>query len=179
GVLDQKGRIVDLNIPRIANTGGEKAFMLAVNKEGRRICITQTDIRSFQLAKAAIFTACLLLLRIGGISLNEISKVYIAGAFGNYIDPRSAMIVGMIPEFPLSKIVQIGNGSGQGAVMSLLSRKVKEEAEIVAKKVRAIDLNTIREFQNEFIDATQFPHKKTDMFPRVMKAINMKTPLLD
>ncbi|MEM4169858.1 MAG: ATP-binding protein, partial [Thermoproteota archaeon] len=179
GVLDQKGRIVDLNIPRIVNTGGDKGFVLAVNKEGRRICITQTDIRSFQLAKAAIFTACLLLLRIGGVSLSEISKVYIAGAFGNYIDPRSAMIVGMIPELPLSKIVQIGNGSGQGAVMSLLSRKAREEAEIVARKVRAIDLNTIREFQSEFIDATLFPHKKTDMFPRVMKAISMKTPLLD
>ncbi|MEM2049874.1 MAG: ASKHA domain-containing protein [Thermoproteota archaeon] len=179
GVLDQKGRIVDLNIPRIVNTGGDKAFVLAVNKEGRKICITQTDIRSFQLAKAAIFTACLLLLRIGGVSLSEISKVYIAGAFGNYIDPRSAMIVGMIPELPLSKIVQIGNGSGQGAVMSLLSRKAREEAEIVARKVRAIDLNTIREFQSEFIDATLFPHKKTDMFPRVMKAISMKTPLLD
>jgi len=179
GVLDQKGRITDLDTSRIVNTDGNKAFVLAVNKEGRRICITQTDVRSFQLAKAAIFTACMLLLRIAGVSLNEVSKVYIAGAFGNYIDPRSAMIVGMMPEFPLNKIVQIGNGSGQGAVMSLLSRKAREKAEIVAKKVRAIDLNTVREFQNEFIDATQFPHKETDMFPRVVKAISMKTPLLD
>lgn len=179
GVLDQKGRITDLDSPRIVNTDGNKAFVLAVNKEGRRISITQTDVRSFQLAKAAVFTACMLLLRIAGVGLNEVSKVYIAGAFGNYIDPRSAMIVGMMPEFPLNRIVQIGNGSGQGAVMSLLSRKNREKAETIARRVRAIDLNTIREFQNEFIDATQFPHKNTDMFPRVMKAISMKTPLLD
>ncbi|MGB9717251.1 MAG: ASKHA domain-containing protein [Thermoproteota archaeon] len=179
GALDQNGRIADLNTPRIMNANGNKAFILAVNSEGRRICITQSDIRSFQLAKAAIFTACLLLLRIAQVSLSEISKVYIAGAFGNYIDPRSAMIVGMIPELPLSKIVQIGNGSGQGAVMSLLSRNVREEAEVVARKVKAIDLNTIHEFQKEFIDATQFPHKRIDMFPRVMNAIRRKTPLLD
>jgi len=179
GVLDQKGRIADLNNPRIVNTDGEKAFVLAVNKEGRRICITQKDVRSFQLAKAAIFTACMLLLRIAGVSLNQVSKVYVAGAFGNYIDPRSAMIVGMMPELPLSRIIQIGNGSGQGAVMSLLSRRIREEAETVAKKVKAIDLNTVREFQNEFIDATQFPHRRTEMFPRVMKAISMRTPLLD
>jgi len=179
GVLDQRGRIVDLNTPRIVNVNGNKAFVLAVNNEGRRICITQADVRSFQLAKAAIFTACLLLLRIAGVSLSEISKLYIAGAFGNYIDPRSAMIVGMIPELPLSKIVQIGNGSGQGAVMGLLSRKVRDEAELLARRVKAIDLNTIREFQNEFIDATQFPHKRTEMFPRVMEAISKRTPLLD
>jgi uncharacterized 2Fe-2S/4Fe-4S cluster protein (DUF4445 family) len=121
----------------------------------------------------------MLLLRIAGVSLNQVSKVYVAGAFGNYIDPRSAMIVGMMPEFPLSRIIQIGNGSGQGAVMSLLSRRIREEAETVAKKVKAIDLNTVREFQNEFIDATQFPHRRTEMFPRVMKAISMRTPLLD
>ncbi|MEM2930275.1 MAG: ASKHA domain-containing protein [Thermoproteota archaeon] len=179
GVLDHNGRIADLNNPRIVNANGNKAFILAVNNEGRRICITQSDIRSFQLAKAAIFTACLLLLRVARVSLSEISKVYIAGAFGNYIDPRSAMIVGMIPELPLSKIVQIGNGSGQGAVMRLLSREVGEEAELVARKVRSIDLNMIREFQNEFIDATQFPHKRTDMFPRVIDAISRKTPLLN
>jgi uncharacterized 2Fe-2S/4Fe-4S cluster protein (DUF4445 family) len=179
GILDQNGRIADLNIPRIIEVDGNKAFLLAAGSDGRRICITQSDVRSFQLAKAAIFTACLLLLRISGVSVSEISKVYIAGAFGNYIDPRSAMIVGMIPELPLNRIVQIGNGSGQGAVMSLLSRRIREEAEIVAKKVKAIDLNTVREFQNEFIEATQFPHRRTDMFPRVMKAISMRTPLLD
>jgi len=179
GILDQKGRIADLSIPRITQVNGNKAFLLTVNSDGRRICITQSDIRSFQLAKAAIFTACLLLLRTAGVSMSEISKVYIAGAFGNYIDSRSAMIVGMIPEIPLNRIVQIGNGSGQGAVMSLLSKKVREEAELVARKVRAIDLNTVREFQKEFVDATLFPHRRTDMFPRVVESIRRKTPLLN
>lgn len=178
GVLDQSGRIVDLDIPRIVRMNGDRAFTLAVNSEGRRICITQSDVRSFQLAKAAIFSACSLLLKMVGLAVGELSKVYVAGAFGNYVDPRSAMLVGMIPELPLEKIVQIGNGSGHGAVMSVLSKKATEEAELIARRVRAVDLNTIREFQNEFIDSTHFPHKRTDMFPRVMDAISRRIPLL-
>lgn len=178
GILDQGGRISDFNISRIIEINGNKAFVLAVNNEGRKIYITQSDVRNFQLAKAAIFAACSLLMRIADLSIDEISKVYIAGAFGNYIDPRSAMMVGMIPEMPLNKVVQIGNGSGHGAVMSLLSKKVKDEAEFVAKKVKAIDLNMISEFQREFIDATQFPHKRTELFPKAMDAIGKKMPLI-
>ncbi|MEM2087378.1 MAG: ASKHA domain-containing protein [Thermoproteota archaeon] len=178
GVLDQRGRIVDLDIPRIVKMNGDKAFTLTVNSEGRRICITQSDVRSFQLAKAAVFSACSLLLKKAGLSPQGLSKVYVAGAFGNYVDPRSAMIVGMIPELPLEKIVQIGNGSGHGAVMSLLSEKARGEAELIARRIRVVDLNTVREFQSEFIDSTLFPHKRREMFPRVMDALSRRIPLL-
>jgi uncharacterized 2Fe-2S/4Fe-4S cluster protein (DUF4445 family) len=178
GILDSKGRMVDLNIPRLVRVGEERAFVLADGEGGRKVYISQSDVRRFQLAKAAIFSACLLLLRMAGLSVRDLSRVYIAGAFGNYIDPRSAMTVGMIPELPSSKIVQIGNGSGYGAVMSLLSREAKEEAELVARTTKAIDLNAIREFQKEFIDATVFPHKRIELFPNAARAIEEKTPLV-
>lgn len=176
-VLDRSGRIADLNNPRIINVNEEKAFLIAVNKEGRKICITQSDVRRFQLAKAAILAACLILLKTAGLKAEELSKVYVAGAFGNYVDPRSAMVVGMIPEIPLQKVVQIGNGSGQGAVMSILSRKVREEAEAIARRVRALELNTIPEFKEEFIDSTQFPHRNAEIFPRVIEALKQRKPL--
>ncbi|MGC8831773.1 MAG: ASKHA domain-containing protein [Thermoproteota archaeon] len=178
GVLDQRGRIIDLDIPRIVKTNDAKAFTLAVNSDGRRICVTQSDVRVFQLAKAAVFSACLLLLKKAGLVPRDLSKIYIAGAFGNYVDPRSAMVVGMIPEFPLEKIVQIGNGSGHGAMMSLLSKKARGEAELIARKIRVVDLNTVREFQSEFIDSTLFPHRRREMFPKVIDAIGRRIPLL-
>lgn len=178
GVLDQRGKIVDLGIPRIVKLNEDRAFTLAVNSGGRRICITQSDVRSFQLAKAAVFSACSLLLKKTGLSPDDLSKVYVAGAFGNYVDPRSAMMVGMIPELPLEKIVQIGNGSGHGAVMSLLSKKARGEAELIARRIRVVDLNTVREFQSEFIDSTLFPHKRKERFPRVMDALSRRMPLL-
>lgn len=178
GILDTRGRISDLETPRIVRVGGEKAFVLADGEGGRKIYISQSDTRRFQLAKAAISSACLLLLKIAGLGVQDLSKVYIAGAFGNYVDPRSAMTVGMIPELPSHKIVQIGNGSGYGAIMSILSKRAKEEAELIAKCVKAIDLNTIRDFQREFAEATLFPHRRTKLFPNVMKSLRDRTPLV-
>ncbi|MGQ9479453.1 MAG: ASKHA domain-containing protein [Thermoproteota archaeon] len=179
GILDQSGRILSLDIPRIINVNGEKAFLVAVNSKGRKIFITQSDVRRFQLAKAAIFAACSTLMKIAGVRVEELSKLYIAGAFGNYVDPRSAMIVGIIPELPLRNIVQIGNGSGRGAVACLISSRAREESEAIARKVKVVNLNTISHFQSEFIDSTLFPHRRLEIFPKAVEAIKRKIPILD
>ncbi|MEM2920984.1 MAG: ASKHA domain-containing protein [Candidatus Bathyarchaeia archaeon] len=176
GVLDRRGRMANPDLPRIIIVNGERAFVLADGEVGRKIYITQSDVRRFQLAKAAIFSACLLLLKIAGLKAHELSRIYIAGAFGNYIDSRSAMTVGMIPELPSSKMVQIGNGSGHGAVMSMISKNAKEEVEMIARSTTAIDLNTIKDFQSEFIDATHFPHRRVELFPNVIRAIQERIP---
>lgn len=179
GIIDRSGRISEVETERIVNVNGEKAFLIAVNSQGKRIYITQSDIRNFQLAKAAIFSACITLMKIANLQLGELSKIYLFGAFGNYIDPRSAMITGMIPEAPLNKIVQMGNGSGYGAYVNLISKKAREEADEIAKKVKTIELNTVDGFKQEFIYATHFPHSKIELFPRVSKAIESKSPIID
>lgn len=179
GIIDKSGRISEVETERIVDVNGEKAFLIAVNSQGRRIYITQSDIRNFQLAKAAIFSACIVLMRIANVHPEELSKIYLFGAFGNYIDPRSAMITGMIPEAPLDKIVQMGNGSGYGAYVNLISKKAREEADEIARKVKAIELNTVDGFQQEFISATHFPHSRLELFPRVSKAIERRSPMID
>ncbi|MEM2374169.1 MAG: ASKHA domain-containing protein [Thermoproteota archaeon] len=179
GIIDKNGRICeDLKTDKIIKVNDEKAFLIAINHQGKRICITQSDIRSFQLAKAAIFSACITLMKIANLNPEELSKAYLFGAFGNYIDPRSAMITGMIPEIPLEKIVQMGNGSGYGAFMNLVSKKAREEADEIANKVKTIELNTVECFQQEFISATHFPHSEIKLFPRVSKAIESRSPII-
>ncbi|MDW8033787.1 MAG: ASKHA domain-containing protein [Nitrososphaerota archaeon] len=180
GVIDRNGRISEeVKTSRIIKVNDEKAFLLAVNSQGKRICITQSDIRSFQLAKAAIFSACITLMKIANLHPEELSKTYLFGAFGNYIDPRSAMITGMIPEVPLDKIVQMGNGSGYGAYVNLISKKAREEADEIANNVKTIELNTVKGFQNEFISATHFPHSRIELFPKVSRAIERRNPIID
>ncbi|MEM3712087.1 MAG: ASKHA domain-containing protein [Thermoproteota archaeon] len=180
GIIDRNGRISEeVKTERIVKMNGEKAFLIAVNNQGKRICITQSDIRNFQLAKAAIFSACITLMRIVNLRPEELSKIYLFGAFGNYIDPRSAMITGMIPEAPLDKIVQMGNGSGYGAYANLISKNAREEADEIVKNVETIELNTVDGFQQEFISATHFPHSRIELFPRVSKAIERKSPVID
>jgi len=101
----------------------------------------------------------------------DIQRIFIAGAFGNYIDPQSAKIIGMFPEVPLQNIQFVGNTAGSGAMMALLSTEARKLAEEVAEKIEYLELGADPEFQKEYLNATYFPHKETERFPNVMKLL--------
>lgn len=174
GVLEPSGRMLEGSSDRVVRRGKELSFVLAWGRDsanGEDVFLTQGDVRRFQLAKAAIYAATSTLMSEMGVRLDQVERLFVAGAFGNYISPVNAMMVGLLPEVPLEKVVQIGNGSGMGACGLLLDRGMWDEAEAISKSTRAVELNLVPNFQREYLDSTFLPHKDESLFPRSRAAV--------
>jgi uncharacterized 2Fe-2S/4Fe-4S cluster protein (DUF4445 family) len=142
-------------------------FVIAWKEEtsiGQDVVITQKDIRQIQLAKAALYAGCKIMMRRMG--MNKVDKVKIAGAFGSHVDPEKALIMGLFPDCALEKVVSIGNAAGDGARAALLNRKKREEADWISRNVEYIELTAEKDFQDQFMQALQLPHM-TDDFPHL------------
>jgi len=135
------------------------------------IIITQGDIRELQKAKAAMRTGSeILMKRLGEernevITDNHISILFMAGAFGNYIDPENARTIGMYPEIPLDRVEFVGNIAGTGSRMCLISKEERQYAEKISTTVRYHELAADKDFQREYINALYLPHKDLDRYP--------------
>jgi uncharacterized 2Fe-2S/4Fe-4S cluster protein (DUF4445 family) len=152
---------------RINSDTKHREFVIAWADEtatGRDITITQKDVRQIQLAKAAIYTGCKLLMREWGT--DRVDVVKIAGGFGIHIDPVKALIMGMIPDCDPDQIIPIGNAAGVGALVTLVNRKKRSESDWVARMVEYVDLASLQGFKDEFVEALHIPHKK-DPFPHL------------
>ncbi|HMA59378.1 MAG TPA: ASKHA domain-containing protein [Halanaerobiales bacterium] len=120
------------------------------------IYLTQKDIREVQLAKGAIAAGIEILLNKTELEADELDRVFIAGGFGNYINPANACFIKMIPQCLEDKIIQIGNGAGTGAKIYLLNKQAKERAVNIKEKVEYIELSVNEEFQTEYINSMSF-----------------------
>jgi uncharacterized 2Fe-2S/4Fe-4S cluster protein (DUF4445 family) len=170
GIITKSGVFTkELSTPRhrINSETGQQEFVIAWAAEtviDRDITITQKDIRHIQLAKAAIYTGCKLLMREWGTERVDVVKI--AGGFGIHVDPVKTLIMGMIPDCDPHQIIPIGNAAGAGALGTLLNRELRAEADWVARMVEYVDLASLKDFKTEFIDALHIPHKK-DPFPHL------------
>ena len=124
--------------------------------EGTNVFLSQKDIREIQLAKAAISAGITLMAKRLGVSVEDIEEVNMAGAFGNNINPDSACAIGLIPEVLRSRIIPVGNAAGEGAKLVLTDRKCWDEAGKLARTTEFLELATLPEFQDEFVDALAF-----------------------
>ncbi|MFX1521767.1 MAG: ASKHA domain-containing protein, partial [Promethearchaeota archaeon] len=124
GIIEKSGRFADLDTPRLRRTNKVKEYVLewasnaAINTD---IVITQKDIREVQLAKSAMYAGAVILMNKFGCS--KLDRIMLAGAFGNYIDKKSAMLIGLYPDCDLERVISIGNAAGEGAIMALLSKE--------------------------------------------------------
>jgi uncharacterized 2Fe-2S/4Fe-4S cluster protein (DUF4445 family) len=177
-LIDKSGRFNrTLDTPRLRMNEKYTEFVIAWKKEGLAetdIVVTQGDIRVVQLAKAAIYTGASILMKHLNVKFHDIQKVFLAGAFGTYVDPLNAKIIGMYPNVSLEKVQFVGNTSGSGARMTLLSVEAREMAEEIARFVEYVELGADPSFQNEFLKATYLPHKELDQFPSVTKLLGKK-----
>ncbi len=168
GVLDASGRFVaDAPTPRLGFDGAKGYFVLAWPHEtstGREIVVHSDDIRAIQLAKAALYAGSKLLMRHYGLA--EVDRIVLAGAFGSYIDPEHAMILGLIPDCNLEHVMAVGNAAGDGALLMLLSRAKRLEAAELAGQIDHIQTATDPYFQDEFVGAIAIPHA-SDPFPHL------------
>jgi uncharacterized 2Fe-2S/4Fe-4S cluster protein (DUF4445 family) len=157
----------DLAIPRIRWNGPKAEYILATadqSASGREIVVTQDDVRNIQLAKAALYAGCKLLMRRRGVE--KVDKIVLAGAFGSYIDPLRAMILGLFPDCELGNVSAVGNAAGDGARIVLLSKARRAAAALAARRVQYVETAVDPSFQEEFVGAMHLPHM-TDEFPHL------------
>ena len=136
------------------------------------IRILQTDVRAIQLAKAALYAGTRLLMDKLGIG--RVERIKLAGAFGSYIDPKYAMVIGLIPDCPLDKVAGVGNAAGTGARMALLNKGYRREIEEVVRRIEKIETALEPKFQEHFVNAMAFPNK-VESFPNLAGAVALPT----
>ena len=119
--------------------------------------LSQRDIRELQFAKAAIATGWLLLLEELGLTDADVAQVLLAGSFGSYLSPASAVRIGLVPEVALLRIVSAGNVAGEGAKMALLSLRERAAAQALLEEVHYVELSDRPDFNDRFVDRLAFP----------------------
>jgi uncharacterized 2Fe-2S/4Fe-4S cluster protein (DUF4445 family) len=165
GVVDSSGRLVDSDDPdlsapdriRARIRAGENGndFLLvpeAEGEDGHAMYITAKDVRELQLAKSAIRSGIDILMEEMRVSASELSRVLLAGAFGNYLRKESASAIGLLPPIPVEKIHSIGNAAGEGAKLALISQTERKRAAVLAREIQYIELSTRMDFMEKFTD---------------------------
>ena len=147
---------------RVVESSATYDFVVAGPNEsfdGRTIYLTQKDVRELQLAKGAVAAGIRTLMDEMGVGVEDIDRIYLAGALGNYVHPMSAMRIGLIPEVRPGIIQSLGNAASTGASMVLLSRGYWQMANYLAHSIEHIELSTRRDFNDYFIESLNFPEK--------------------
>jgi len=134
----------------------------------RDITISQNDVRELQMAKAAFYSGTRIILNYLNKSDKDkykIKQIFLAGAFGNYINKTNAKFIGMIPDISEDFIYQIGNAAGVGAQNCLLNINLRDKARKLLEKIEYIEIAVAQEFQREYAQAMYFPHLNLEYFP--------------
>jgi uncharacterized 2Fe-2S/4Fe-4S cluster protein (DUF4445 family) len=170
GLLDRSGRFVPTDVarasqPRLADRlteiGNERVFVLHWRGEpgdvSNAVYLSQRDVRELQFAKASIATGWRLLLLEWGATVADLAQVLLAGSFGSYLSPASAVRIGLVPALPLARIVSAGNVAGEGAKMALLSVQERAGALALLEEVEYVELSERRDFNDRFMAELPFP----------------------
>ena len=132
------------------------------------LTISQADIDSLIRSKAAMYTILETITGTVGIHLNDIRKFYVAGTFGSFIKPESAITIGMIPDLPADCYQALGNSSLEGAAMLLRRPECMDDIDEIQNRITYLELNVNQDFMNRFSAAKFLPHTDTSLFPSVM-----------
>jgi uncharacterized 2Fe-2S/4Fe-4S cluster protein (DUF4445 family) len=151
-IVDRSGKIGEHALVRRQDSRVE--FLLAERQGLDDITISQKDVRELQLAKAAIRLGIQALVEAEGLSENDLEQITIAGAFGTFIDIQSAIIIGMLPNLPLERFMQVGNAAGTGARLALISQSERLKAQQIAEQDGYIELAKMPDFNRKFAQAT-------------------------
>jgi uncharacterized 2Fe-2S/4Fe-4S cluster protein (DUF4445 family) len=168
GLLDHSGRFIPDEdaaerwpalAQRLTKIGAERVFVMHARGDdpAKGIYLSQRDVRELQFAKASIATGWNILLRDYGIEAGDIQQVLLAGSFGAYLSPASAVRIGLVPRLPLPRIVSAGNVAGEGAKIVVLSHRERAEAQSIVREVEYVELSGRADFNDLFVDQLAFP----------------------
>ncbi len=169
GLLDASGRFVPEEraaeiAPAIADrltmVGQERVFVLYRPTPDADpadcVVLSQRDVRELQFAKAAISTGWSLLLDELDLKPGDVQQVLLAGSFGSYLSPASAVRIGLVPALPVLRIVSAGNVAGEGAKMALLSVRERAGAHALLEEVTYVELSDRADFNDRFVEQLAF-----------------------
>ena len=173
GIIDEDG-VVDggkaAHNPRVHENGRTFAYRLW-NADGQPdIVVSQTDVRAIQLAKAALYAGVRLLMDKQGV--DRLDTISLAGAFGTFIDPKYALVLGLVPDCEIANVNAVGNAAGTGAQMALLNRTHRREIEKTVTQIEKIETALEPKFQDHFVAAMAFPNK-IEPFPRLEAEVTL------
>ncbi len=175
GIVDPTGKLQPSAAHgRIVEINGTPAYIVAPAEEtahGEPVYITQSDIKNLIRSKGAMYTILNVVIQSVGISFEDIDHFYVAGAFGNYIDPQKAITIGMLPDMPLERFKGLGNAAGEGACSALLDRQVFSEVEEVCSRITYLEMNVRGDFMNQLTAALFLPHTDLSRFPTVRRQL--------
>jgi uncharacterized 2Fe-2S/4Fe-4S cluster protein (DUF4445 family) len=168
GLLDHSGRFLPDEdaaalhpelARRLSVIGKERVFVLQWRGDDveSSVFLSQRDVRELQFAKASIATGWQILTRQLGVAPDEITQVLLAGSFGSYLTPLSAVRIGLVPKLALPRIVSAGNVAGEGAKIAALSLRERAEAYSILREVEYVELSGRADFNDLFIDQLAFP----------------------
>jgi uncharacterized 2Fe-2S/4Fe-4S cluster protein (DUF4445 family) len=167
GLVDRSGRFVPEEeaariapgvASRLTMVGAERVFVLHDRGEAESsIYLSQRDVRELQFAKAAIATGWHLLLEDAKLEQAAVQQVLLAGSFGSYLSPASAIRLGLVPALPVLRVVSAGNVAGEGAKMALLSVRERAGAMTLLEEVNYVELSDRPDFNDRFVELLQFP----------------------
>ncbi|HEY0360846.1 MAG TPA: ASKHA domain-containing protein [Solirubrobacteraceae bacterium] len=168
GLLDHSGRFIPDEdaaerlpalAPRLTKIGEERVFVMHWRGDdpAESIFLSQRDVRELQFAKASIATGWKILLREYGIEPGDIQQVLLAGSFGAYLSPASAVRIGLVPRLALPRIVSAGNVAGEGAKIVALSHRERAEARSIVREVQYVELSGRADFNDLFVDELALP----------------------
>jgi uncharacterized 2Fe-2S/4Fe-4S cluster protein (DUF4445 family) len=162
GIIDSRGHFIPSvaeQTGRVQFEGPTAAYILVDAQHsatGSPILVTQNDVRAIQLAKAALYAGTKLLMDHRGV--NSVDRVILAGAFGTFINPFHAMVLGLIPDCDLDQVVAVGNAAGDGARLALLNKNLRQKAVHLARSATYVETPLETNFQDEFVAALNIPH---------------------
>ncbi len=157
--------------PRIVRDG--RTFTYVIRAGEPEIAITQNDVRQIQLAKAALYAGARLLM--DRMEIDTVDRVTLAGAFGSHIDPKYALILGMVPDCEPGRVTSAGNAAGTGARIALLNRRLRREIERQVRRIEKVETAVEPRFQEHFVDAMAIPHRSAP-YAKLRAAVDLPPP---
>ena len=170
GMLDKSGKIKITRNRRIRDGEMGREFVVAFKEESEAssdIVISEADIENLKRAKAAIYSATAILARHMNIKFSQVQKIFVAGGFGTYIDVKSAIDIGLLPDLDKSRFIFVGNSSLAGARAILLSYEAMKKVNDIAKQITCLELSVDPGYMDEYMAALFFPHTDLAKFPSV------------
>jgi uncharacterized 2Fe-2S/4Fe-4S cluster protein (DUF4445 family) len=122
----------------------------------QKMTLSRADISALAQAKSANYCGQYIILRKYGLPLEDISKLYLAGGFANYIDVNNALDIGFIANFPPERIFKVGNAALEGATIMLVSGELRDKMETLVRDIEHIELETTPDFFDIFVDGCMF-----------------------
>jgi len=160
--------------PLITVEGRNARYTIVTANEsgtGKAIAISEIDIENIIRTKAAIYTACALMLEQVQMDFSDLAHIYIAGGFGRFLDIEKAILIGLIPDVPRDKFFYIGNSSLMGSYMVAVSQDYRQRQLELARRMTYLELNTRPPYMDQYTGALFLPHPEMGRFPTVAGAI--------